>query len=77
MTAHKKSSRSTVALLAALHQMAEDGELIGVALVGVKRGYRKPLVAFSGEAANRPFRTLGFLQRLERQLLDHAEQMGY
>ena len=76
MGTNKSVSQGTVDALAALHESARAGDLIGVAFVAVKRG-RKPVTGWAGEAGSNPFQTLGFIKRLEQRLLDHAEEMGY
>jgi hypothetical protein len=69
-------STETVSALADLQEIAQAGELVGIAFVGIKRG-REPLTGWAGEAGSNPFLTLGFLKRLDRRLPDHAEEMGH
>jgi hypothetical protein len=72
----KSISAETISALADLQKIAQAGELVGIAFVGIKQG-RKPLTGWAGEAGSNPFLTLGFLKRLDRRLPDHAEEMEY
>lgn len=70
------TSRGTIKALEDLLGQAREGQLIGVAFVGVLRG-RRPIKGFSGHVSQDPLFAMGAIQRLNEDLLEHAKARRY
>lgn len=69
-------SEGTVIALEHLLSQAKDGQLIGVAFIGILRG-RRPINGFAGYAGQDPLFAIGAIQRLNQELIEQAKERGY
>ncbi|ADE14121.1 hypothetical protein Nhal_0948 [Nitrosococcus halophilus Nc 4] len=70
------TSQGTIKTLEDLLGRAREGQLIGVAFVGILRG-RRPIKGFSGHSAQDPYFTMGVMQGLSEDLLARAKTRRY